>query len=98
VKRLHLLLAASAAAVRDCAGQLGPGDQVLLADRGIGLLADAPQLRRLQAQCRTPVCGLQVDAAAHGLQELAGILDVMLIGDRTWVEWVAEHPVVLSWK
>lgn len=93
-----MLFSASYDAVRDCAGQVGPGDQVLLADQGVILLTDADRVRQLQACCGTNLRALHADATARGLQDLATALGVELIEDGAWVECALECPVALSWK
>ncbi len=95
--RLHLLFSVSPVALRDCAALGGPGERVVLVDSGTGLLGDAEAVKTLRG-AGLVVGALAADVTARGLSPAAEWQGVELIDDTAWVELVAAHPVVLSWK
>lgn len=92
--RLHQLFSPVSEIVDLCCGQLAEADVVLLADRGVELLASPAQLERMACAC-AQIFVLRPDALARGL---AGTAGVVFIDDRQWPALVRKHQHVLSWS
>ncbi|MEJ8568437.1 DsrH/TusB family sulfur metabolism protein [Elongatibacter sediminis] len=92
---LHLVQTAEAQAPV-WRGFCAPGDEVLLMDDGVLLLAGntgiVPLPEGVHLAC------LDADARARGVADVARALEVELISDGEWVRRVAERPHCLSWK
>lgn len=84
--------------MRDLVGQLGTGDQVLLVDRGVELVAHPRLLAGLGEACEQPLHALRIDLEARGLADLARAQGVVLAEDSDWVALVRCHRHALSWK
>ena len=92
--RLHQLFSCSAEAVSDLMSIRDDADSVLLADRGVQLLASgSPGMTNTQSWF-----ALTADVEARGLQAFAAQSGIDLISDEDWIELVSRHEQVLSWK
>ena len=96
---LHQVLSADARAWRDCAAFFLPGDTVILADAGVGLLAGEGFVERFRSMAQdTDIYVLRADAGARGLLVTLQGPGVHSLGDQEWVRMACSHDRVLSWK
>lgn len=95
--RLHLLLSPAASAWRDCCGQLADGDCLLLADRGVELLADPRRLEELANHSRIRLHALRDDVEARGLATLAEHPADLQLDAGQWIRLIVAHRHILSW-
>jgi sulfur relay protein TusB/DsrH len=90
---LHLLLGASADAVRDCLRHCAPGDSILLLDTAVVLLLDSGWARDLPDGVCLFVARPDVAARALPWEGQAQCVD-----DQEWAGLVSRHAHCLSWK
>ena len=99
-KVLHQVLTSDSIAVDDCLSFVRDGDTVLLADKGVALLACGSQL--FAAEFRRGVAfrvvALLYDVNAQGLESQAVALGCELLDEMQWVEQTSLHDAVMSWK
>lgn len=96
--RLHLLMSANDAAIRDCLALFRPGDYLLLVDQGVAVLAHQQRTESLLAVVGECIGALRADVLARGLDVEPGRAEIQLLSDLEWAEKVAMHTQVLSWK
>jgi sulfur relay protein TusB/DsrH len=95
---LHLVLSADAGAWQDCAELCRRDDEILLADAGVGLLAQPDAVAGLvDGSGQGRVSALQSDVFARGLEACSSALEIALVTDSGWVDKVRSHARVLSW-
>ena len=82
--------------LHDCLSLFRPGDYLLLLDSGVNLLAHAGKLQAVMDQAGGSLGASAPDLAARGLGDLTG--GVAVIDDAQWLELLADHAQVLSWK
>ncbi|MFT5770193.1 MAG: sulfur relay protein TusB/DsrH, partial [Lysobacterales bacterium] len=84
----------------DCLAFFNDGDEILLIDAGVELLADEVALRSLLEQKSTAnqVCAICEDVVARNLTLQAQENNIDLIRDSEWVEHVLCYSHILSWK
>jgi sulfur relay protein TusB/DsrH len=91
--RLHLLLHPGQDALEACLRQLTDQDALLLADRGVELLAEPGRLDQLLAAAGSAYA-LQACCLARGLHVPAPLTGV---DDAGWPALVRAHRHILSW-
>jgi sulfur relay protein TusB/DsrH len=92
--RLHLLMDPGHDSVQACLQQLDQQDTVLLADRGVELLAEPARSSQLLAAAGS-VAALQACCLARGLAIPATI---KALDDTAWPAVVRAHRHILSWS
>lgn len=93
---VHLVMTASAGAIRDCMGCCSPEDVVVLMNSAVLWLA-GPEASGPEPPDHRLYC-LEPDALAHGVEGLVAGRGVQLISEKELVRQICRHRHCLSWK
>ena len=97
---LHQVLGAGVDSLEDCLAFFTEGDEILLIDAGVELLAGEVPLHSLinHKSSAYRILAIRADVLARNLTMQAQENNIDLIAEAEWVERVLRHRHVLSWK